>query len=82
VNADSGEPEQLPITPTCGGLVQPGEFGCYSPSWSPDGAQIVFTRSDGSGESIYIVDADGSGLVQLTDGEDDQPDWGPTPPAA
>ena len=77
VNADSGATEQLPITPACGGpLSEPDAFGCYSPSWSPDGDRIVFARFDGSGESIYIVNADGSGLVQVTDGEDDQPDWG------
>ena len=51
-------------------------YGCYSPSWSPDGEQIVFTRSDPSTESIYIVNTDGSGLVQVTDGEDDTPIWG------
>ena len=41
--------------------------------------QIVFTRSepDGSNESIWIVNADGSSLVQLTDGTDDNPSWGP-----
>ena len=76
VNADGGTPVQLPITPACGGpLSDPSTFGCYSPSWSPDGDKIVFVRSDGSTESIYIVNADGSGLVQVTDGEDDQPDW-------
>jgi WD40 repeat protein len=77
VNADGGDPEPLAITPACGGAAsEPGQFGCYSPSWSPDGKQIVFVRSDGSKESIYIVNADGSGIVQVTDGEDDQPHWG------
>jgi Tol biopolymer transport system component len=76
VNADSGSPEQLPITPVCGGQPDPGEFGCYSPGWSPDGEKVVFTRSDGSIESIHMVNADGSGLIQVTDGEDDNPDWG------
>jgi len=82
VSADGGEPQQLPISPTCGGPFEPGTFGCYSPSWSPDGEHIVFVRSesDGTGESIYVVNADGSGLVQLTDGEDDQPHWGPSVP--
>ncbi len=80
VSADGGEPRQLPITPECGGPIEPGNFGCYSPSWSPDGEHIVFVRSDGTGESIYIVRADGSGLVQVTDGEDDQPHWGPSVP--
>lgn len=78
MNADGGSPEQLPINPACGGpSSEPGEFGCYSPNWSPDGKQIVFARSDGTTESIYVVNADGSGLMQVTDGEDDQPDWGP-----
>ena len=45
-------------------------------------SRIVFTRSepDGSNESIWIVNADGTGLVQVTDGPDDNPIWG-TPPA-
>ncbi len=80
VDARGGSPEQLPITPACGGpSSEAGQYGCYSPSWSPDGKKIVFTRSDGTIESIYAVNADGSGLAQVTDGEDDAPDWGPTP---
>jgi TolB protein len=37
------------------------------PHWSPDGSTIVFERddSDGNGQ-IYTVNADGSGLTQLT----------------
>ena len=84
VNADGGSPEQLPIAPGCGGpLGEPDAYGCYSPDWSPDGDQIVFTRSepDGSNESIWIVNADGSGLVQVTDGTDDNPVWGTSPTA-
>lgn len=85
VDADGSNPHPFPIAPGCGGEVSdPGSFGCYSPSWSPDGTQIVFTRSspDGSEENLWIVNAEGSGLVQLTDGgTDDQPDWGPEPAA-
>lgn len=85
VNADGSDPHRLQIAPGCGGpLSDPESFGCYSPSWSPDGQWIVFVRSapDGSEENLWIVNADGSGLVQLTDGgTDDLPDWGPDPTA-
>jgi Tol biopolymer transport system component len=85
VNADGSSPHPLSIAPGCGGpLSDPESFGCYSPSWSPDGQWIVFVRSapDGSEENLWIVNADGSGLVPLTDGGfDDQPDWGPDPAA-
>jgi Tol biopolymer transport system component len=77
-----GAISQPPIAPGCGGPVSEADtYGCYAPSWSPDGDQIVFTRSepDGSNESIWIVNADGTGLVQVTDGTDDNPVWG-TPP--
>ena len=81
VNADGSSPHPLQIAPGCGGpLSDPESFGCYSPSWSPDGRWIVFVRSAGSEENLWIVNADGSGLVQLTDGgTDDLPDWGPDP---
>ena len=37
------------------------------PSWSPDGSKIVLKRA-GSGEyAIWVMNADGSGLVRLTD---------------
>jgi len=42
-----------------------------SPNWSPDGTKIAFERDDnrvGAGISdIYIVNADGSGLMRITD---------------
>jgi TolB protein len=45
--------------------------------WSPDGTQIVF-NSDRTGNSeIWIMDADGSNLVQVTNHPswDGFPDW-------
>jgi Tol biopolymer transport system component len=80
VNEDGSSLHQLPITPACGGpFSDPTSHGCYSPGWSPDGSKIVFTRSSPSGdqENIYTVNADGSGLFQVTNGGgDDNPDWG------
>ena len=52
----------------------------YSPAWSPDGQQIVFTAIDRSGRSdLYIYDRQTKTLRQLTrDYYDDRdPDWSP-----
>lgn len=79
VNADGGSLRELTIDARCGGLwSDPEAIGCYSPAWSPDGSRIVYVRSTPAGddEGIYIANADGTGSVRLTDGEDDQPDWG------
>ena len=35
----------------------------YAPAWSPNSSQIAFQRSDGH---IWVVNADGTGLTQLT----------------
>jgi hypothetical protein len=39
------------------------------PSWSPDGAQIVFASDEDGDSELWIVDADGGNLRQLTDNE-------------
>ena len=47
------------------------------PSWSPDGTRIAFSRQDGGGTTIqvFVVNADGSGLQQLTS----SPEWNTSP---
>ena len=56
------------------------------PAWSPDGSRIAFTRSAGVwiyGDepivTIHVVNADGTGRVQLTDAiaTDRKPTWSP-----
>ncbi|MGH2650262.1 MAG: hypothetical protein ACRDHS_13490 [Actinomycetota bacterium] len=53
------------------------------PSWSPDGMRIAFARQDGAGTTVqvFVVNADGSGLHQLTSGPDwnTYPRWQPVP---
>jgi tol-pal system beta propeller repeat protein TolB len=52
------------------------------PSWSPDGHRLAFAsmRRPGRNFNIYVVDRDGSGLRQLTQGDsgDVAPEWSPS----
>ena len=48
-----------------------------SPSYSPDGSQIVFESDRGGGQQIYIMNADGSDQHRISfgDGRDATPVW-------
>jgi Tol biopolymer transport system component len=86
MNSDGSGLRQVPITPACGGAVSdPTSRSCQDPGWSPDGTKIVldiFVSATGK-RSIYTVNADGSGLSQVTHSgtavQDEGPDWGPHP---
>jgi dipeptidyl aminopeptidase/acylaminoacyl peptidase len=77
----------LCIYPVGGGaptkILEDAEFEIIgSSSWSPDGQQIVFSAvkpgESPDGSTIYIVNADGSGLTELPSvGNDISPAWSP-----
>jgi Tol biopolymer transport system component len=59
-----------------------GNIPALQPTWSPDGQQLAFVKGDYRWEGfssptgdIYVMHADGSSLVRLTDGE--HPAWSP-----
>lgn len=66
MDTDGGEPIQITNN----------RHDSFSPTWSPDGHQIAF-----NGDShIYVIDANGENLRQLTrhnDKRDLHPDWSP-----
>jgi Tol biopolymer transport system component len=59
----------------------PNAVGCHGVHWSPDGKKIIFaSNSPATGVNIYIANADGTGLTQVTqDGGSDDPTWGTHP---
>ncbi|GEM_PF-104004 len=49
------------------------------PVWSPDGTKVLFYSDQTGDREIFTLNADGSGLTQLTKsaGYDEDPDWSP-----
>ena len=39
----------------------------WSPAWSPDGTRIAFASDQGFTVNLYVINVDGTGLLQLTD---------------
>jgi Tol biopolymer transport system component len=64
-------PEQWAITN------QP-DFDCY-PSFSPDGQRIIYMAEHEGNRDLFIMDVDGTNIVQLTDDPtyDYEPAWSP-----
>jgi Tol biopolymer transport system component len=47
-------------------------------TWSPDGRRLAFYAGPAGDHNIYVINADGNGLVQLTNGGDNLgPSWSP-----
>jgi Tol biopolymer transport system component len=62
-------------------LLDEVEGGTAGLAWSPDGTRLAFAGTSESGHSaIYLVDADGSDLIELIGSDDQQyawPTWSP-----
>ena len=90
VNANGSHLTQLTHNPP-GEVCGLGGHCSGSPAWSPDGRQIAFNRASGpvvddiiENVGIHIMNADGSGVRQITQtsadpaiGEDSDPQWSP-----
>lgn len=77
MNLDGSNLQRLTINP-------PGkEWDCYDPKWSPDGTKILFSsysrRPSVNRADVYVMNADGTNRVMLTDGpwENDSASWSP-----
>jgi Tol biopolymer transport system component len=86
VHSDGSGLHEINVQPAsaCGGAnADPDAQGCNQPTWSPDGTKIAFIRSHRNivdGEA-YSVNADGTGLTQVTHAPGvDGVDWGTHPP--
>jgi Tol biopolymer transport system component len=87
-DADGGKVQQVALAGCGGEATAEDAADCSDPGWSPDGRKIVFTRTSlvypvwrdhprtGEGSDLYIADADGSHIQQVTNlGDASQADW-------
>jgi len=65
--------EPLDLTQLTSFTEQEGK--AVDPDWNPDGSQIVFCLMKGQTQTLYLVNADGTGLIQIGLGFD--PSWSP-----
>src|SRR5207249_3275280 len=79
-NFHSGRSEIFAINVVGTGETQLTTEGGFPGAWSPDGTRIVFSSDrDGGQLHVFVMNADGSGVTQLTSGDfvDDDPVWSP-----
>jgi Tol biopolymer transport system component len=73
VHSDGSGLGEIPV-PGCGGpRSAPTSIGCQNPQWSPDGRKLMFERhflTPNDHFELYTVNADGSGLFQVTNTPD------------
>ena len=47
----------------------------YDPTWSPDDTQVAFVSERTGSQEIFIINRDGTGLIQLTHSGAYEPHW-------
>lgn len=67
----------FPLTET--NVTDLSPFDDRAADWSPDGSQLTFTSDRDGDFEVYVMDADGSNVVPVTDedGFDNVPSWSP-----
>jgi len=60
-------------------LTREGNWGDEQPRWSPDGTRIAFKSNRGGSYNLFVMNADGGNVAQLTNhaGNDHDPVWMP-----
>ncbi|MGP1352151.1 MAG: amidohydrolase family protein [Parasphingopyxis sp.] len=75
-----GDIYTMPITGGTPTRIASGLAWEVQPRFSPDGSRIAFTSDRGGGDNIWVMDANGANMRQVTN-EDfrllNQPDWSP-----
>ena len=74
----------LPDLPYQQAELEPGHYLVSQFTWSPDSTRIAFYADSEQGyREVWVIDIDGSNLVNLTDGlGGDYPAWQPVFPSA
>ena len=85
VHSDGNGLRRIPVLGCGGPRSDPASIGCQKPVWSPDGRKIMFERHfliPNDHFDLYTVNADGSGLFQVTNTpelDEGGGDWGTHP---
>lgn len=60
-------------------LIHLPDGDCIGPAWSPDGSRIAFHSNVDTNFEVYVVDADGNNLTNVTNhpANDSRPTWSP-----